>query len=551
MGFGRLAPRSIGHGTCNLLGGLTHSRRFACSSSLIEPSVTLRTALLAGALASSPALAQTTPVKSFDIEQVALSPGGQHSLLLSTGDTLPRGDLRLSLAAQYQHDPLVFMVNGVRQGAVIGPRLSSHLGVAYGLNDSVELALQLPVVLMQVGDDLTSHGIAPVAGTVLGAPVLQGRFVLARQSPSAVGDIGLNLGLTLPFGSKSGLAQDPGPGLAFTAGAGFGHDFGSFLRLGAEVNTVVRQFSRLSNYSPRVIDEVGSYVTLGVSASTLGEGLRGELSARGLVSLTQTMSALEVLAGARYPLNKNLEVYALAGPGIGQMPGNPVFRAFAGVAFRPFPQARLKEEPRASVKEEPKAAPEPAPACVPPPAPEPAPCVAPPPPPDADQDGIPDAEDACPNERGVSAQRGCPLPPPQPAVQPTPPPAPVEEKPKLAQLKNGRIEIRDQVRFATSKSEILSDSFPLLEEVASILKAHPELIRLRITGHTDNRGARDYNIKLSQDRAEAVRRFLIERGIEAARLEAKGYGPDQPIASNADAEGRQKNRRTEFHSVSE
>jgi outer membrane protein OmpA-like peptidoglycan-associated protein len=521
--------------------------------SLIEPSVTLRTALLVGALASSPALAQTTPVKSFDIEQVALSPGGQHSLLLSTGDTLLRGDLRLSLAAQYQRDPLVFMVNGVRQGAVIGPRLSSHLGVAYGLNDSVELALQLPVVLMQVGDDLTSHGIAPVSGTVLGAPLVQGRFVLARQSASSVGDIGLNLGLTLPFGSKSGLAQDPGPGLAFTAGAGFGHDFGSLLRLGAEVNTVVRQFNRLSNYSPRVIDEVGSYVTLGVSASTLGEGLRGELSARGLVSLTRTMSALEVLAGARYPLNKNLEVYALAGPGIGQMPGNPVFRAFAGVAFRPFPQARVKEAPKAAPQ--PKAAPETAPACVPAPAPEPTPCAAPPPPPDADQDGIPDAQDACPNERGASAQRGCPLPPPQPApepaVQPTLPPAPVEEKPKLAQLKNGRIEIRDQVRFATSKSEILSDSFPLLEEVVSILKAHPELIRLQIAGHTDNRGARDYNINLSQDRAEAVRRFLIERGIEAARLEAKGYGPDQPIASNADADGRQKNRRTEFHSVSE
>ncbi|HZI08723.1 MAG TPA: hypothetical protein VEZ71_32195, partial [Archangium sp.] len=410
----------------------------------------LRTALLFGALAASPALAQTTPVKSFDIEQVTLSPGGQHSLLLSTGDTLLQGDLRLSLAAQYQHDPLVLMVNGVRQGAVIGPRLSSHLGVAYGLNDSIELALQLPVVLMQMGDDLTSHGIAPVSGTVLGAPLLQGRFVLARQSPSALGDIGLNLGLTLPLGSKEGLSRDPGPGLAFTAGAGFGRDFGSFLRLGVEVSTVVRQLNRLSSYSPRVIDEVGSYVTLGASVSTLGEGLRGELSARGLVSLTQTMSALEVLAGARYPLSQQLEVYALAGPGIGHMPGNPVFRAFAGVSFRPFPQTRVKEEPKAAPE------PTPAPACVPAPAPEPAPCVAPPPPPDADQDGIPDAQDACPNEAGDAAHRGCPPPPPPapepapaPAVEPTPPPAPVPEKPKLAELKSGRIEIRDQVRFAT------------------------------------------------------------------------------------------------------
>ena len=175
--------------------------------------------------------------------------------------------------------------------------------------------------------------------------------------------------------------------------------------------------------------------------------------------------------------------------------------------------------------------------------PEPAPVVAVAPPPDSDHDGIPDAQDACPNQPGDAAGHGCP---------PAPPPAPVvDEGSKLAVLKKGRIEIRDQVRFATSKSDILPESFPLLEEVTRILKAHPELVRLRIGGHTDNRGAHDYNVTLSQDRAAAVRRFLIERGIEASRLDAKGYGPDRPIASNDDAEGRQKNRRTEFESVDE
>src|SRR5689334_19170090 len=108
-----------------------------------KPRVDPRAVLLVGALVASPALAQTAPVKTFDLEQVSLSPGGQHSLLLSTGDTLNQGDLRLTLAAQYQRNPLVFMVNGERQGAVIGRRFSSHLGVAYGLSDSVELALQL------------------------------------------------------------------------------------------------------------------------------------------------------------------------------------------------------------------------------------------------------------------------------------------------------------------------------------------------------------------------------------------------------------------------
>jgi hypothetical protein len=232
-----------------------------------KPFVPSRAALLIGALVASPALAQTPPVKTFDLEQVSLSPGGQHSLLLSTGDTLAEGDLRLSLAAQYQRNPLVFVRDDVRQGAVVGRRFSGHLGVAYGLTDDVELALQLPVILSQAGDDLTSQGIAPVSGTVLGAPLLQGRFVLARQSPSAVGDIGLNLGLSLPLGSSNGLSQDPGAGLAFNAGVGFGHDFGSLLRVGAEAGAVVRRRERLSNYTPRIIDQVGSYFTLGVTAT--------------------------------------------------------------------------------------------------------------------------------------------------------------------------------------------------------------------------------------------------------------------------------------------
>ena len=82
--------------------------------------------------------------------------------------------------------------------------------------------------------------------------------------------------------------------------------------------------------------------------------------------------------------------------------------------------------------------------------------------------------------------------------------------------------------------------------MAKVLDEHPELVRLRISGHTDDRGPHGYNVQLSQERAESVRRFLIERGVEPSRLEAKGYGPDQPIDTNTTAEGRQKNRRTEF-----
>lgn len=458
---------------------------------------------------AAPALAQTASVKTFDLEQVTLSPGGQHSLLLSTGDILAKGGLRLSLAAQYQRNPLVLVRNDLRQGAVIRRRLSSHLGIAYGLTERVELALQLPVILSQAGDDLSSQGIEPLAGTVLGAPVLQGRWVLMRQASSAPADLGLNLALALPFGSSSGFARAPGAGLAFSTSAGFGRDFGSWVRLGAEVGAVIRKRERLSTFASTPVDQVGSYATLGVTATTLNEGLRGEVSARALITLTKTLNAGEVLAGARYSLPHGLEVFALAGPGLGQMPGNPVFRAFVGVASSPFRTERPKE-PALGAQ---------APAAFLPPVP------------------LPEAE----QEKPVEA--------PPPALVPS---APIEvESPKLAELKAGRIELQEQIHFATGKAEILSSSFPLLEQVAKVLDEHPELARLRISGHTDDRGPYGYNVQLSQERAESVRRFLVERGVEPSRLEAKGYGPDQPIDTNATPEGRQKNRRTEFVLINE
>jgi OOP family OmpA-OmpF porin len=71
-------------------------------------------------------------------------------------------------------------------------------------------------------------------------------------------------------------------------------------------------------------------------------------------------------------------------------------------------------------------------------------------------------------------------------------------------------------------------------------------MQVRIEGHTDSRGSRAYNLRLSQSRADSVRAYLIGKGISSDRLEAKGYGPDQPIDNNKTAAGRERNRRVEF-----
>jgi outer membrane protein OmpA-like peptidoglycan-associated protein len=175
--------------------------------------------------------------------------------------------------------------------------------------------------------------------------------------------------------------------------------------------------------------------------------------------------------------------------------------------------------------------------------------------PDNDKDGLLDADDKCPNEAGPKENGGCPDKDKDgdgvvdrldkcPDV-----PGPADNdgcpKPKLIVVTKEKIELKQKVHFATNKSTIFADSFPMLSEVADVLKAHAEM-RVRIEGHTDSRGTLKHNMKLSEDRAESVRTFLVEHGVDATHMEARGFGPTQPIDDNRTAKGRENNRRTEF-----
>jgi outer membrane protein OmpA-like peptidoglycan-associated protein len=137
--------------------------------------------------------------------------------------------------------------------------------------------------------------------------------------------------------------------------------------------------------------------------------------------------------------------------------------------------------------------------------------------------------------------------PPPPVVQPEPIPeaAPPAPAPRVVVTEN-KFELKDVVYFDTAKATIQPRSHSLLDEVATAIKQHPEVKRLVIEGHTDSRGDRTFNTKLSQERAEAVSRYLVERGIERERLAAKGYGPTRPVSDNKTAKGREANRRVEL-----
>lgn len=153
---------------------------------------------------------------------------------------------------------------------------------------------------------------------------------------------------------------------------------------------------------------------------------------------------------------------------------------------------------------------------------------------DFDQDKVPDVQDACPKEpgkpNGDPHKNGCPA---------------------FIERQGGTIRILQQIHFATGSATILPDSFPILEELGGMLRANPSISLLAIEGHTDSVGAPAKNKKLSQDRTNSVKKWLVSHGIAEARLEAHGYGMEKPVADNKTAEGRSQNRRVEFKILKE
>lgn len=153
---------------------------------------------------------------------------------------------------------------------------------------------------------------------------------------------------------------------------------------------------------------------------------------------------------------------------------------------------------------------------------------------DTDADGILDPDDKCVNEpetrNGFEDVDGCP-----------------DELPQAVAKFTGVIK---GIFFATGKDVIRKQSVKTLNEAAKIFVEYRE-VKVEISGHTDNVGKDDYNRDLALRRAESVKRYLAEKGVDASRITTRGAGPDEPIADNTNARGRARNRRIEFKIVLE
>jgi outer membrane protein OmpA-like peptidoglycan-associated protein len=163
---------------------------------------------------------------------------------------------------------------------------------------------------------------------------------------------------------------------------------------------------------------------------------------------------------------------------------------------------------------------------------------------DNDEDTVPDSQDECPGTdqtvadgtdtretlNGYEDKDGCP-----------------DIKPEIA-VEKGESIVLEGVYFATGSANLTQNSRAILDKVYRTLRDNPE-IEVEIQGHTDNTGGYELNMRLSKQRADAVKLYLINRGIDAARIRTSGFGPDKPIAPNTSREGRAQNRRIEFYRI--
>ena len=177
--------------------------------------------------------------------------------------------------------------------------------------------------------------------------------------------------------------------------------------------------------------------------------------------------------------------------------------------------------------------------------------------PDADGDGVADKDDECPTVKGAKENKGCPWPD-------TDGDGVADKDDKCPTVKgtvanNGCPEVSDEamkklndygktILFNSGKSSFQKQTYPVLQAMSAILKEYPTA-KFSLEGHTDSDGKDAMNQKLSEDRAAAVKNYLIEQGIEASRLSSKGFGESMPVDSNKTAKGKANNRRVEVKLV--
>ena len=558
-------------------------------------------AAIACSLQAAPALAQTTTtVNGFSLNRFEPSGGGSDWFTLESIDFRGNGRPSLGVIGDFAYKPLVlYDRNNEEKETIISQQFLLHAGFSVNLFDRLRLGASLPIVLSQKGND----------GQLTGS----GNRVFSAPKDAGVGDLRVGADLRLFGSHRGFIRAAIGGYVFFPTGDQAKYTGDGRVRVAPRamiagdlgpVAYAVQGGVHLRPVSDRAFPEVGNeawggaalgirpadFVLLGpevYGTSTIANGNFGQVRA----------SPVELLFGAHFTIADDWRLSLGAAPGLTQGLGSPRFRGLLRLEFFPAikpPSDRDKDgvfdfedacpdEPGRRTKDPETNG---CPRRVPPP----------PPPSDRDKDGIIDAADACPDTPGVATDdpktNGCPpvadrdkdgIPDSEDACPDVPgvktdnpktngcadkdkdgifdpedacpdaagPPDPDPKKNgcPAARVENNQIIITQQVKFKTGSATILPESDTILEAVQKIMEEHPEIKKVRIEGHTDNRGGAAYNNGLSKRRAAAVVKWLTSHGIDKSRLTSQGFGFQKPIATNKTEEGRQENRRVELHIV--
>ncbi|HKY37739.1 MAG TPA: OmpA family protein [Polyangiaceae bacterium] len=483
---------------------------------------------LAGAANAEQHIAVTAPLSAVpgDPALAAQSPGAR-------GD----GTLRALLLLEHAYEPLVLTAPSQNVHAVVADQLWLGAAASYALSHRWLAALHVPLLLWQSGQEQPFDASLPPAenDAALGDPrlTLRGRL-LGPADGFALGagiDGALPLATAAYAGAGSVLVHP-----FLSAGHESSSDF-SAMQLGF----TWRKSQTLPGILPtRLGSSLDFALAAGVALDRAHSTRVGpELSARltvgsGAKLFDARSTSATLLVHLEHRLLRGPFTVALAfGPSLGRAPGTADFRALLGLSFSPQPPVPPPDGDEDTVPDSMDMCP----SLHGEPSSDPLMHGCPPLPADFDGDGVPDSLDACPKtvgEPNVQRRRhGCPKLP-----EPAPPPA--------ATLEASKIHISEQVQFETGTALLRPESGAILTQVVEVLRQHPEIELCEVAGHTDDTGSEELNLRLSQQRAQAVLEWLAAHGIARGRLKAEGYGTQHPIGDNTTEDGRAKNRRVEF-----
>jgi outer membrane protein OmpA-like peptidoglycan-associated protein len=508
-------------------------RRRSCQNGVQPPgclpaSVGLLT--FAVAFMGSSAHAQTDST-AIDTLQYKPGSGAYDFLSIRSAQVAPHGEGTFQLSVGYARAPLTLGTPGYRTVLqnLVSSRVAMDFGASVGLLNWLEWSLNMPIAFQQTE---AAANVSPALANGLSEFGL-GDLRTEIKARFLESDFGLHLGVLAGFVFPTGNEK------AFLGGHGMGFqprllaEYGTrWFRLAANLGVNLRQKQYFRNL------RVGNELTYGVGGEVPfqinSRAMAAELALQGAAGVPNSGSEgrpLEILAALKYQINSSLAVDIGGGAGLLRGYGTPSARVMLGARWSGAPlynQKALRQPAPLVAAAPPPAAP---PAAVEPPPPAPTVVEQPARPVDEDRDGIIGEADSCPNEpetvNGFHDEDGCP-------------------DTKTAQLSQDRLVLTQTIAFQPNSAELLSSSNAVLDDVANLLKAYPNVKKVVIEGHTDTSGPLKRNLELSQKRAQNTRASLIQRGVEASCLEAQGLGPTKPIESNDTPEGRAKNRRIEF-----